>query len=466
MPIKTEDQVSRRIRDLYERALSAVDRDNPSLAIELLLDAIALEPEFLQAHKLLRATQKKQFGAKGAMAYVKKGAAMFGTLHLLGMGWAQLKEKPKQAMIAGYKMLNQDPTNTQGLDLIIRASQALEIYEVAVLAAEAAVTASPNNVSFLTTLASLYRQAGQPHKALDVYERALEVSPNDPDIIREVKETSTEAHMVETNIEDAKSSRDMLRDAKQVVSLEQESKVVRSEDALKDLIEETLVKIDQQPDNMTLRRKLADLYVQKNDFEKAQTILEEALKKENADPSLEKMLGDLKIKRVDVRIKPIRSALEQKPNDPLLTRDLNKLLAERESLVLAECENRVRRYPNDIGFRFELANIYFRMGQIEKALPEFQQSTRSPQCRVQALNFLGLCFRHQKLYDLALNQLQKADVESPIMDNVKKDVIYNLGETYEMMGKPKEALDQFKRIYEVDIGFRDVQKKIIELGRV
>jgi tetratricopeptide (TPR) repeat protein len=106
------------------------------------------------------------------------------------------------------------------------------------------------------------------------------------------------------------------------------------------------------------------------------------------------------------------------------------------------------------------------MGQIEKALPEFQQSTRNPQSRVQALNFLGLCFRHQKLYDLALNQLQKADVESPIMDNVKKDVIYNLGETYEIMGKHKEALDQFKRIYEVDIGFRDVQKKIIELGRV
>jgi len=466
MPIKGEDEVPRRVRDLYERALGAIDRDNPSLAIDLLLDALSMEPEFLQAHKLLRATQKKQFGAKGAMALLKKGGAMFTTMPQLTIGWTYYKqEKYKDAMLCGYKMLSQDPTNTQGLDLLIRAAQKMEIYEVAVLAAEAAVASSPNNISFLVTLAELYREAGQPSKALDVYERALALQPHDPDIIREMKDCTTEVHMDETNIEDAKSSRDLMRDKQQTIRLEQESKVVRSEDAINDLIQETKERIEQQPDNMTHRKRLADYYVQKGDFETAQKTLEEAIAKGANDPTLEKALNDIKIRRVDNRIKPVKQALEAKPNDPLLTKDLQKLMAEKEQLILEAQEAMVRRYPNDLSMRFDLGAIYFRRGEITKALPEFQQAQNNPKHRIQALNFLGLCFRHQKLFDLSMNQFQKADVESPIMDSVKKDIIYNTGETLEIMEKPKEALAQFLRIYEVDINFRDVQKKIMELGR-
>ena len=54
---------------------------------------------------------------------------------------------------------------------------------------------------------------------------------------------------------------------------------------------------------------------------------------------------------------------------------------------------------------------------------------------------------------------------SVLMDNNKKEIIYNLGETYEQMGKKDEALTQFKKIYEVDINYRDVSKKIQTLSQ-
>jgi hypothetical protein len=47
-----------------------------------------------------------------------------------------------------------------------------------------------------------------------------------------------------------------------------------------------------------------------------------------------------------------------------------------------------------------------------------------------------------------------------MMNDLKKDVIYELGSAYEKMGKAKEAVDEFKIIYMADSGFRDVAKKI------
>ena len=47
-----------------------------------------------------------------------------------------------------------------------------------------------------------------------------------------------------------------------------------------------------------------------------------------------------------------------------------------------------------------------------------------------------------------------------MMNDLKKDIIYSLGDTFEKMGKDKEAVDEYKIIYMADSGYRDVAKKI------
>lgn len=47
-----------------------------------------------------------------------------------------------------------------------------------------------------------------------------------------------------------------------------------------------------------------------------------------------------------------------------------------------------------------------------------------------------------------------------MFDEEKKDLIYNLGCVLESMGRKEEAIEQFKQIYEVDIGYRDVAAKV------
>ena len=70
------------------------------------------------------------------------------------------------------------------------------------------------------------------------------------------------------------------------------------------------------------------------------------------------------------------------------------------------------------------------------------------------------CFARRKMFDLAAKTLQTAIKEKPVFDDEKKELIYNLGSVLEGMDNKEQAIEQFKLIYEVDIGYRDVAKKV------
>jgi hypothetical protein len=64
------------------------------------------------------------------------------------------------------------------------------------------------------------------------------------------------------------------------------------------------------------------------------------------------------------------------------------------------------------------------------------------------------------MYDLAARTLQNAIKEKPVLDEEKKELIYNLGSVLETVNKKDEAIEQFKFIYEVDSGYKDVAEKV------
>jgi hypothetical protein len=76
------------------------------------------------------------------------------------------------------------------------------------------------------------------------------------------------------------------------------------------------------------------------------------------------------------------------------------------------------------------------------------------------MGYLAQCFARRKMNDLAAKTLQNAIKEKLVFDDEKKELIYQLGSVLETMGKREEAMEQFKLIYEVEIGYRDVAKKV------
>ena len=120
----------------------------------------------------------------------------------------------------------------------------------------------------------------------------------------------------------------------------------------------------------------------------------------------------------------------------------------------------MERYPNDYGARYTLANLYFEAGDYQNAIANYQQAQKNPKVRVAAITGMGKSLMARKMFDLAVAQFQSAKSELVGMDDTKKDVIYQLAQCYESMGKKAEAITEYKIIYSEDIGFRDVADKI------
>jgi Tfp pilus assembly protein PilF len=127
---------------------------------------------------------------------------------------------------------------------------------------------------------------------------------------------------------------------------------------------------------------------------------------------------------------------------------------------ITECQQRVERYPTDLVIRFEMGQLYFQADKITEAIQEFQKAQGNPHKRIAAMGYLAQCYAKKKMLDLASRTLQNAIKEKIVFDDEKKDLVYNFGCVLESMGKKEEAIEQFKLIYEMDIGYKDVAAKV------
>jgi tetratricopeptide (TPR) repeat protein len=119
-----------------------------------------------------------------------------------------------------------------------------------------------------------------------------------------------------------------------------------------------------------------------------------------------------------------------------------------------------------MALRFALGEEFLKAGNPDKAIEEFQKAVKDPRKRIEALGLLGECFLQKGLYDLAARQLEKALEESPGLNSERgKAVVYNLGVLREKQGNLAAAKEQFLKVYEVDVSFRDVADKVTRLSQ-
>jgi tetratricopeptide (TPR) repeat protein len=79
---------------------------------------------------------------------------------------------------------------------------------------------------------------------------------------------------------------------------------------------------------------------------------------------------------------------------------------------------------------------------------------------LRALSYLGLCFMHKGLPELAVSRFREALARVEGFTETSKELLYNLGSAYEQMGKKEEARAQYEKVYERDITFRNVKAKL------
>ena len=453
----TMDAVSPRVQDFFNKGFSAMERGNLQYAIDMFSACIQAEPGFLRARRFLRAAEIKQYREKTG----GRGSHLLSTLtglpnYIAGMIMLHAKQ-PAKALQVAEKLMRLDPLNLTFVKLLGHAAEATDYPEIAIQTIAVAREHNPGNADILSWLGRLYMQTHQPKLARECFEELCELRPNDGAALKSLKDAMAVDSMTRDGWAEAAATggsfRGMMRDEKEAVLLEQEAKAFKTQKDIEALIDETKEKIQREPENMNYRRHLALLYADNMLFDEAIASLEEAQKiSAGRDPQVDNMLASVKLRRFEYAVEQLEKAGK--------SAEAEAIRQKREKFRFDDLADRVARYPNELQLRYELGVLLFLRDDLNEAVQQFQLAQRNPHFRIKAVYYIGVCFKRKKQYDLAIEQLEKAAAEVPVMNDIKKDICYDLGEIYESMGDRAKALTYFKDIYSVDISYKDVAKKI------
>jgi tetratricopeptide (TPR) repeat protein len=172
------------------------------------------------------------------------------------------------------------------------------------------------------------------------------------------------------------------------------------------------------------------------------------------DPLILKAIQNARLAEFDAR----KVALD--PAAPDHAAQVEALRQDRRSFELEEARRQADANPTDLHLRYELGRQLLDAGKISEAIAELQRAQNNPNRRIPAMLLLAQCFAQRGMNDLAARKLGEALKEKLVFDDEKKDLHYQLGLILDRLGRKEEAIEQFKVIYEADIGFRDVAARV------
>src|SRR6266704_1362476 len=252
MAEKGVNDIPRDVRPLFTKGNDALARENFDYAIDLFNQVLAREPRIYDCRKALRAAQ---FGKAGSgRGFFKKA-------------WSSASSSPQVAK--AQMALRKDPVEALAIQL-----------------------------------ANALADIGDVQRAERTLSDLLRTMPTDGDLAQALKNISARRTMKEGGYGALASGegsyRDILKDEKEAVSLEQEKRVQKTEDVAERLIAEYESRLQTEPDNLKLVRSLAELYTQKNQFDRAVSFYERIKSTEMGnDPSLERAMAETHVRRFD-----------------------------------------------------------------------------------------------------------------------------------------------------------------------
>ncbi len=437
-----------------EKAEEALRRKNFDFSIEVYKQLLELEPDLGEARRGLRQALKKKFEAKGGGRFLRalSGAVPLATAKALRKaGRHDACAKSLETYLA-TSPLDEDANLLLGLSLedAGHTKSALAVYEfVAELA--------PKNSEALKRAGALMYRGGDHARALEYYERALGADPRDQEALKARKDLSAEAALSKTNFEHVTHSRDLMQNKEEARALERSKRLHLSEEEIaqeRERLEQLYADNPTDPDVMF---QLAEIAEKSKDLELASSLVDRAL-------SYRKNSFDLICRAGDLRAKLLKKATARadKEGNAAEAARLERELIAHES---ADYRLRVDAHPSDLALRVQLGKRLLRAGDADAALAELQRATGDARHEREARALLAQCFQMKGFLDLARKEYERALGDARELDLRAKEILYNLAEIALAERDTDQARTLFARIYEVDVGFRDVAAKMNELRK-
>lgn len=450
---------------LFTRGKDAADRGNYDYAITIFRDVLRADPTHRNSRIALRGCEMQKFneigGSKAKFTACLKG---FGSLFAMRLN----AKKPEKVIEAAENFLQHDPTNVHVLTRLARALEQLGHFEAATDTMEWARQRYPNNLNILRYLGDLLYQQHQFDKAVRCYDEIIQAKPTDREAFDRRREIQAESHLKRSRMDQGTSYRESLRDEKAANTLEREQRVSRtSEDRDEELVKAKKA-VTADPNNADAWQTLGDVHFRFDQFVEAKAAYLKAFEIGKKYPAREK-LGNATLRLFELMEKKAAQAAEEAGQAPDLQAKARDAKRKRLEFAIKEFEFRRKQHPTDMKLAYQLGMFYVELGgpeNVQKAIQQFQAAAGSPGVKLRAQLMLGRCFaQNPKTLDMAREQITKAleGVEDPASD-MGKVLMYELGQINERLQNTADAVTWYKKIFAVDAGYKDVAKKIQDLG--
>ena len=448
-------QLKIKAQQFLDKATKAAERGNLELALSLCRQAVGLAPGDENARHQFHETRIRFFRRQKKGGLGLKMAEM-GAQMKFGKVQGLLKQnKNEEALAAAEELLEINPLslklNEFYFDIALRSGHP----EALLSAMEALASAVPEDVECQLLLGKTYMQQGVYARAKECFLTASKAKPADLNIQKMLKDAMAKDTMNQGWEEVAGKAGGfvaLIRNKEEAARLDRNAKAIVTGDDAESAIAEAKEKIAREPKNINYYRGLARIYIQNKRFDEALATYDAARKVNPSDPELDRNWSDTKIRSYESQIEALRAEGQTDAAD--------ELEVEKEQFAFDDLVRRVESYPNDLGLRYDLGVKYYVYEAYDDAIQQLQLAQRSPKHRLEALYYLACCFKMKGQADMAVMQLEAANSQLQVMDDLKKRVVYTLGQIAEEAGDIDRAFGFYKDVYAADISFADISERM------
>jgi len=455
------DQQNEKALAFFAKADSLASTGNYDYAIEMYLEGIKSAPDALEkGHLPLR-----QLALRRQVKGGKKPSMMEKVKRM------RSKDHVEQLVNAQY-LFSKDPDNISYAESTLKACMAGGYDKTAKWMADIVFGANKALVkpSFHTyvLLKDSYSKIGAFERALVACQMASNLKPGDGEIADELKRLSAEVTVSKGKYDQAGDFRKSIKNREAQEKLQAQAGVVKSDNYRVAAVKNAKADMQKDPDLPKYIFNLATALMdtQEDESEKEAILLLEKACRDSHDFSFQKRAGEFKMRFLRRKTRKAKSAFEESDNDPKLKSammQLGELLKKAELMHYKDC---VDNYPTDLAAKYEYGVRLVKNKRFDEAIPFLQDSQRDPRHKIPAMDKIGVCFFAKDWFSDAIDIFNRAIEQYEIKDDaIAKELRYNLGRSYQKKGENEKALDIFRKIAQLDFGYKDVHQRVDELRK-
>ncbi|MBX3384970.1 MAG: hypothetical protein KF768_00200 [Phycisphaeraceae bacterium] len=339
---------------------------------------------------------------------------------------------------------------------------------------------------FLTLMES-FRKFESFERAVMAGEAALRVDPADAKLGALIRNISAESTMSKGGFDQTGQSggfRANIRDASKQQHLEEEERIVKTEETLERLIEQARAAHEANPQDRPAIKKYIDRLLERgsaDDEQIASKVAQEAFR-QTQEFRFEEEADKIRLRQARRPLVKLKQAADAAANDESGEEARRRFKAAAREYVELEAEvleKQVKQYPTDLARKYELGKRYFQLGRFEDTIGQLQEAKADVKNRAPILNLLAKSFHQIDWLDEAV-QTHKQAIESVTDqgEQVIRDFHYDLllsleARARERMAGEAAALNDAEEAYKIassiaiqQINYKDIRQRREELKKL